>query len=123
MKPQGVENATEKAQNATKLANKISNGKAKVAKERGMNEKLEEAELGGKGNDVLPDGAAAGSNSLSPRTAPGRTDLTILFILIYILPPMNALLAVDLNQFWRITFCWQVFSPPWAKLQRLLPTR
>ena len=39
-------------------------------------------------NDFLPD-SAAGSNSLSPRTAPGRTDLTILFILIYILPPMN----------------------------------
>ena len=94
MKPQDVENATVKARNATKMSKKISNGKAKVAKEQGMNEKLEDAELGDGGNDVLPD-AAAGSHSLSPRTAPGRTDLPILLILIFILPPMNALLAVD----------------------------
>ena len=123
MKPQDVENATVKARNATKMSKKISNGKAKVAKEQGMNEKLEDAELGDGGNDVLPVAAAGYHHSLSPRTAPGRTDLPILSILIFILPPMNALLAVDLNLFWWIIFWWQVFSPPWAKLQRLLPTR
>ena len=73
---QDVENATVKALNATKLA-KISDGKAKVAKIRRLNEKLEEAELGDEGNDGLPD-AAAGSHSNPPKTAPGRTDLSLL---------------------------------------------
>ena len=80
MTPQDVVNATV---NATKLA-KIRDGKAKEAKERRINEKLKD-----EGNGVLPD-AAAGSHSLPPRTAPGRTDLPILSLLVYILPPLDA---------------------------------
>ena len=94
MTPQDVANATV---NATKLSKK-SVGKAKVAKERRMNEKLEEAELGDKGNDTLPDAAPA-SHSLPPRTAPGRRDLHILSLLLYTvhLPPLNAVQAVNLD--------------------------
>ena len=94
MTSQDVANATV---NATKLA-KIRNGKAKEAKERRINEKLEEAELGDEGNDVLPD-AAASSHSLQPRTAPGRTDMTILSLLVYILSPLNAVQAVNSDLF------------------------
>ena len=98
MKPQDVENATVKVRNTTKMSKKRSDGKAKVAKkERDMNEKLEKAELGDEGNDTFPDAAAGYHHSLPPRTAPGRTDLPILSVSIYILPPMNAVLAVDLN--------------------------
>merc|ERR1711974_457450 len=79
-------NETEKVEKVTR--HKDDKKWVKVAKGH-LNDKMEESDLGGNGNDRLSAASSpSSSRNLPPRTAPGRRDQPILSLVVVHLPSL-----------------------------------